>query len=150
MYLISGIVVQGWWYAYRYGIPLFYECYVMHGPCMTGVNHPHTYGWPPTMPNECSAVTLVLGPKSLNHASHQCYSDPKMMNSSLICYPTVLWILYEACTSDRGGSPHIPLNDLQLHHWHHQQLPLFSEQRRACTMYLISRVVVQGRRCRYG
>ena len=38
--LISGVVVQWWWRRYWYGITLFYECYMRHGPGLTGVDHP--------------------------------------------------------------------------------------------------------------
>jgi len=39
MDLISGIVVQGWWCMYGYGIPLFHECYMSHAPYLTGMDH---------------------------------------------------------------------------------------------------------------
>jgi len=39
-HLISGIVIQGWWRTYRYGIPLFYECYMKHELYLTGLDHP--------------------------------------------------------------------------------------------------------------
>ena len=40
IYPISPIVAQGRWHRYEYAIPLFYECYMRHGPHLTGVNHP--------------------------------------------------------------------------------------------------------------
>ena len=41
IYLIIGVVIQGWWYMYHgYAIPLFYVCYMRHGPCPTGMDHP--------------------------------------------------------------------------------------------------------------
>ena len=54
----------------------------------------HTTSWPQTAPQICSAVTLVLGSKSLNHAPHQCCSGQRIMMHVLICYPTVPWELY--------------------------------------------------------
>ena len=110
----------------------------------------HTNEWPPTMPNESSPVTLVLSPTSLNHAPHQCCSDPMMMVHVRICYLTVLLVLYGACTtSDKGESPHIPQHDLQLHPGHTQLLPWFSDKR-DCMIYLMSPIVAQGRWCRCG
>ena len=47
--------------------------------------------------------------------SHQSCSGPRKMMQSWICYPAVLWMVYEAwTTSDRGESPHRPMHDLQL------------------------------------
>ena len=42
MYLISGVVVQWWRHLYGCTVPLFYECYVRHVPCLTGVDHQKT------------------------------------------------------------------------------------------------------------
>jgi hypothetical protein len=93
-----------------------------HGPCLTGMNCP----------------------------THQ---GPRLMIYVWICYPTVLWVLYEAWTmSDRGGSPHRPRHDIQIHPWHTQPWPWISEDPRAWTMILIIGIVVQGwwRMYRYG
>ena len=61
-------------------------------------------------------TTLVLGRKSLNHAPQQQHSDQRTTMHIQIYYPTVLRVLYEAWTmSDRGGQPHKPQNDIQLH-----------------------------------
>ena len=40
MALNSSVVVQWWWCMYGHGTPLFYEYYMRHASCMTGVNHP--------------------------------------------------------------------------------------------------------------
>ena len=78
-------------------IPLFHEWYMRHGPHTTGVDHPtdhrlQTTTWPPTTPQTCSAVTLNIGMKSLNHAPHQgCSSSgPRMIIPGWIRYPTIL------------------------------------------------------------
>ena len=129
MYLISGVVVQWRWHRYGYAIPLLYECYIKHGPHMAGVNHPTGHRLPSTTPQISSAVTLVLGTKSLNHEPQKWHSDPSMMINIWICYPTVLWVLYDAwTTSDRGESPHRPQHDLQLHPGHAQILPSLLKQ----------------------
>ena len=39
MDLISGVVVQRWWYSYVYGIPPFHECYMTCEPYLTGMDH---------------------------------------------------------------------------------------------------------------
>ena len=52
-------------------------------------------------------------------------------------------MLYESWTmSDRGGSPHISLNDLKLHLWHDWLLPWFLVPI-SWTMHLTSDIVVQ-------
>ena len=96
----------------------------------------HDLGWQPI--------------KSLNQAPHQWCSGTMIMTHVWICYPTVIWVLYEAWTiSDRGGSPHTPLDDLQLHLRHAQLLPRFSKSR-SWTVDLSSIVVVQGCSRMYG
>ena len=40
MHLISGIMVQGWWYLYGYAIPLFYDYYMTQRKHLTGKDHP--------------------------------------------------------------------------------------------------------------
>ena len=40
MFLISGVVVQGWWCRYGCAISLFYESYMRHVPYLTGPAHP--------------------------------------------------------------------------------------------------------------
>ena len=42
--LTSGVVVQWWWLIYGYVMQLFHECYMRHGPHLTGVNHPTYHG----------------------------------------------------------------------------------------------------------
>ena len=65
--------------------------------------------------------------KSLNHAPHQCYSGPRMMIYVWICYPAVLLVLYEACsTYDRGKSRHRLKDDLQIYPRHAQVLCCFT------------------------
>ena len=150
-YFISGIVVQGWWYIYEYAILLFCELYMRYGSHMTGVNYP-TYQWMASnyTPGIISCYPGLQKKMSLNVSPHQWCSDPRMMIHVCICYPTVLWVLYAAWTmSERGELSHTPLNDLQLHPWHAQLLPWFSD-RRSCTMYLISGIVVQGWWYMYG
>ena len=44
MILVSGVVGQGWWCRYGYGSRLFHECYMRHGPYLTGVDHPLDHG----------------------------------------------------------------------------------------------------------
>ena len=111
---------------------------------------PHITKWPPTAPQKWSDVTLVFGLKSLNHAPHQWCSDPRMMIHGWIYYPTVLWLLYDACTtSDSGESPHIPLNNLWLNPGHAQLIPWFLDSR-AWTVHLTSGEVVQGWGYMYG
>ena len=76
------------------------------------------------IPQTCSAVILGFVTKSLNHGRHQWCSGPRMMIQVGICYTTVIWVLYEACTtSDRDRSPHRPLYNLELHPRHAQLLP---------------------------
>ena len=105
------------------------------------------YGWitsqsiasPPTIPQTCSTgVTPVFGTQSLNHVTHQWCSGPRIITKVLIYYPTVLLVVYEACTTyDRVGSPHVPQYHLELHPRHAQMLPRILEQK-ARTIYLIS------------
>ena len=40
----SGIVVQWWWRRYGYAIPLFFMCYIRHGPRLLVVVHPIDHG----------------------------------------------------------------------------------------------------------
>ena len=151
MYLISGVVVQEWWYMYRYAISLFYDCYTRNGLHLTELNHLQTTTQPPIASNTCSTVTLLgVGKKSLNNIPHQWCSDPMRMIHVWICYSTVLLVLYEAwIISDRGETPHRPQYDIQLYPGHAQLLTWPSEKR-AWTMYLISGVVVQGKSYMYG
>ena len=120
MDIISGVVLaQGWWHRYGYAISLFYECYIsmMHGPRPTaGWITPQPTPWHPTTPQTylgCYYPGFSL--KSLNNVPHQWCSFPRLMIHVWICCPTVLWTLYEACTtSDRGGSPHRPQYQIEL------------------------------------
>ena len=106
----------------------------------------------------CSDVTVVFGKKSLNNVPHLWYSGVTLFmrviwvmdhlwqddGTSMDVISHCLWVLYEAWTmSDRGESPHIPMNDLQLHPWHAQLLPWFSIPG-AWTMHLVSTAVVKG------
>ena len=110
----------------------------------------HTTKQPPTTPWTCSAVTLLLRPKSLNHAPHQSCSGTRTMTQVWICCPTMSWVFGEVwITFDRSWSPHRPQYYLQLHPWHTQMVPWFSK-RRTWTMYLSSHLVVQGWWHRYG
>ena len=69
-------------------------------------------------------LPLFLEPRAGKHIPHQWCSCPIIMTQILICYPTVLGVLYETWTmSDTGGSPHRPLYDLQPHLMHHHLLP---------------------------
>ena len=68
---------------------IIYECYMRHGPHLTGADHPQTISWPPT-PDMLSWYPDV-GPKRKNHAPHQCCSGPRTTIHVLICYLTVLW-----------------------------------------------------------
>ena len=73
-----------------------------------------------------------------------------MMIPVCICYPTILWVLYEVwTTSDRGGLHHRPQYHLQLQPWHAQLLPRIVKTR-AIIMHLISDVVVYGWWCMFG
>ena len=74
------------------------------------------------------------------------------MTQVCICYPTVLWVSYEALImSDRCGSLHIPQtqHDHKLHPGHAQILPWFLDPR-AWNMHLTSVIVVQGWWYMYG
>ena len=87
---------------------------------------PQTIAWPPTVPQTYSAVvTLNIGTKkNLNHGPHQWCSGLRTMMQVWICYPTVIWVLYESwTTSDRGGSPHRPQHNHKLYPRHTQLLP---------------------------
>ena len=72
IYLTSVIVIQGQWYMC---IDILSHCFMS---VIWGMDHnvwqrwiaSHTTGWPPTTPWTCSAVTLVLRPKSLNNVPH--------------------------------------------------------------------------------
>ena len=44
MDLVSGVVVQWWWHRYGYAIPLFHECDMMHGPCLTCLYQQRDHG----------------------------------------------------------------------------------------------------------
>ena len=89
--------------------------------------------------------TLLFGTMSLNYALHQWYSCPRVMIHVCICYPTVLWVIYEAwSTSDRERQTHLPHHDLQLHSGYAHLLHWFLESR-DWTMHLISGIGVQGR-----
>ena len=143
-YLISGIVVQGQWCRYEYTIPLFNEYYMRYGPRLTGVTHPTEHTMTSNYTPDMISCYQDVGPKRKIHPPHQWYRCPMTVIYFWVCYPSILWVLYEAwATSDRGGSPHILLNDLQLHSWHHQLLTWFLVPR-AWTMHLISYIVVQG------
>ena len=128
MYLISGVVVQGWWYIC---MDMLFYCFMSVLCSMVfiwqGWITSQTTAWPPITPRTCSAVTLSFGKESLNNVPHQRCSDRTKIINLFICYPTVLWVLYEDCiTCDRGESPHRPQHDLQLHPGHAQLLPWFS------------------------
>ena len=86
--------------------------------------------WLPATPQTCSVVMSGFVTMSLNHGPHQWCSCPRMMTKVWICYPTVLWALHEAwTTSDRGGSPHRPHHDLQLHPRYAQLFSWILDQR---------------------
>ena len=97
MDLISGVVVQGWWYMCGYAIPLFYECY------MRAWTTPDVGGSPlrpyhdlQLHPRHAQTVILVLRTKmSLNCAPLQWCGGPRMMIHVWIYCPTGLWVLYE-------------------------------------------------------
>ena len=55
-----------------------------------------------------------------------------------ICYHTVLWLLFQACTIlDRNNSPHRPHHELQLHPRYAKMRPWFWDPR-YWTMHIIS------------
>ena len=111
---------------------------------------PYTASQPPTTPKTCWAIMLSLGTASLNHVPHHWCSGPRMNIHVRMCYPTVLWMLYEAwATSDRVGQPHILHHDLQLHSRHARLLRCLLEPW-TWTMHLISSIVVQGQLSMYG
>ena len=95
MYLISGVMVQGWCHRYGYDIQLLYGCYMRHGPRLTGVNYPTGHKWPSTMAQTCTAVILVV---ETNH-SNQCTQtvvwwskdDDIYMYMLCLCYTKVIW-----------------------------------------------------------
>ena len=126
---------------------------------ISGVDHvwqrwitPQTTSWPTTTLHTNSAVTLDIAIKRLNHGPYTFCSGEKlmMMTQVWIWYPTVIWVLYETwTTSDRGGSPHRPHHDLELHPRHAHLLPWILEPR-ACSMHVISGIVIQWWWCRYG
>ena len=100
--------------------------------------------WSQPTPPTCSALTLILGPKILNCVTCHLCSGPRMMVGLWICYPNVVWVLYEACTKiHMDWSPHRSQHDLQLHSRHAQMSSWFSDPR-AWAMYLTSVVVVHG------
>ena len=70
MVLISGIVVQGWWHSYGFGISLFHDCYMSHELHLTGVDH------------------------SIDHSMTSNYTL-----DMLSCYPGFLTQELEQCTS---------------------------------------------------
>ena len=149
MDLISSVVVQGWWYLYVYDIPLSYEYYKRYGPHLTGLgqqaDHSMTSNY---TQNILSCYPGSIGKNSsLNHVPRQwcIHSGPRLMIPGWIWYATTLLELYEACTTyDRGGPPHRPWHDLQLHPSHTTQLlPWILEETSTWTMLLISGVVVQ-------
>ena len=110
MHLIIGIVVQEWWHRYGYSIPLLYECYMSVSWGMAHIWHgwitPYITIWPPTSHHTSSPVTQIFGTNNLNHAPHQWCSSPRMMVQVWICYPTVIWVVYDAfITSYISGSP---------------------------------------------
>ena len=147
MDLVSGVVVQGWWCRYVCAIPPLATIMWVMNYIWQGCNTPQTTAWPQNTPQIRLAVTLDIGIKSLNHIPHQWCSGPRMMIPVWTCYPTIILVLYKACTtSDRGGSPNRPQYDFQLHPRHTQLLPWTLEQIVSSTMYLVSGVfiVVQG------
>ena len=80
-----------------------------------GMNHfwqgwiiPQTTIWLQTTPRACSAITLDIGTKIMNHGHHQWYSGPMMMMQIWIWYSIILGVW---AMSDRGGSPRRPLYD---------------------------------------
>ena len=129
MCIISGVVIQWWWCRYGYTIQLFYEYYMRHGPCLRGVcfpaDHSMTSNYTPYM-RSCYPGFRNQEPRSW---TMYLISGPMIMTRVWICYPIVVWVLYDACaTSDRGGSHQIPQHDLQLHPRHAQLLPWFWNQ----------------------
>ena len=125
MHIISGIVVQGWWYIYEYDIRLFHENYKRYGPRMIWVDLPIDH----CMTSNYNSDMLNCYPgfqnPELDHIPHQWCCGSRMMTKVLwICYHTIWWVLYETWTmSDSGGLPHRPLYDFQLHLRHTQLLP---------------------------
>ena len=110
---------------------------------------PHTIVWPHNTPWVYSAATLVFRNKSLINVHHQSCGGPRKMIHVWICYPTVLWVSYEALTtSDMCGPPHIPQHDHKLHAGH--ALLHWLLDPRAWTMHITSGAVVRGKWYMYG
>ena len=78
----------------------------------------------------CSDVMKSFLAKSLNYRPCQWCSGQMMMIPVWTCYPTVIWVVYmrQGAMSDRGGPPHRPQYDFQLHPGHAQLLPWILEQ----------------------
>ena len=106
----------------------------------------HTTRRPQTTPQICSAVMLGFVTRSfLNHGPHQWCSGQMMMIHVCTCYPTHLWVLYEACTmSVRGGSTDIPPYDPQLHPDMLSCYPgYWNQERESCTWCSGTRMMTQ-------
>ena len=124
----SGVVVQGWWYRYGYGSPLFRKCYLRHGPLLTGVDHPTD----DSMISNYNPDMRSYYPDFRNEEFEPCTLSVVWLSNNndagMDMVSHHLWVLYQLWTMfDRGGSTHIPHHDLKLHPRHAQLLPWFSE-----------------------
>ena len=148
--LINGGVVQGWWHRYWYTIPLFHECYMRNGSCLTWVGHLTRHD----MTSNYSPDILSCYPGYWNQDLEPCSSpvvwwsknDDTGMDMLSHCFMSVIWGMHHVW---QGCTTHRPQHDHQLHPRHAQLLPWFSEPR-AWTIDLIGGVVVQGWWRRYG
>ena len=86
------IVVQGWGYLDGYDMQPFYEFYMRHGPCLTGVYHPTDHSMNPNYTPDmlrcypgywknqelesCSSHQWCTGPKMMTHIWIYGYSIP--------------------------------------------------------------------------
>ena len=129
-HLISGIVIQGWWRTYRYGIPLFYECYMKHELYLTGLDHPLDHH----MTSNYTKDMLSCYPGYEKQGDWIFLVNSGVVVEGWRCsywYTTVLWVLYEAWTTcDRDGSPLIPPHVHTPHFRSAQLLPCVTKKKK--------------------
>ena len=119
-----------WGHLYGYDISLFMRVLWGMDYVWQGWITPQITIWLPTTPQICSDVMKGFLAKSLNYRPCQWCSGQMMMIPVWTCYPTVIWVVYmrQGAMSDRGGPPHRPQYDFQLHPGHAQLLPWILEQ----------------------
>ena len=123
MYIIIGVVIQVWWYLYVFDIQPFYECYMRHGSCLTGLDHLIDHG----MTSNYIPDILNCYPRYMNQELEPWASSVvQWSRDDITCMDILLhhvMSVYEAwTTSDRVWSPHTPRHELQLQPRHDQLL----------------------------